>query len=169
MAQTTKQEVAVTSKSSEPEKSARQMLATEPYETFERFVDSMFRRDWLHPFWREPLFETMESRERRTSVDVIDKDDHILVRAEMPGIDKKDVSVSMTDHLLTIKGTFGREEKEEMQHYYRHEIARGAFERSVLLPENIDSSKVEASLNNGVLEVTVAKAKESEQRVVEVK
>lgn len=168
MAQTTKQEVEVTSKSSETEKSRLPMLA-EPYESFERFLESMFRRDWLRPIWREPLFEMMEPRERWMSVDVVDKDDHILVRAEMPGIDKKDMSVSMTDHLLTIKGTFGREEKEEKRHYYRHEIARGAYERSVLLPENTDSSKVEASLNNGVLEVTVAKAKESKHRVVEVK
>ncbi len=167
MAQT-KQEVEVTSKSPEKEKSRLPALA-EPYESFERFFDSMFRRDWLRPFWREPLFEMIEPRERWMSIDVIDKDDHLLVRAELPGIDKKDVSVSITDHLLTIKGAFGREEKEEKRHYYRHEIARGAFERSVLLPENIDSSKVEASLANGVLEVTVAKAKESKRRVVEVK
>ncbi len=168
MAQATKQKVEVTSKSSEERKS-RLPVPAQSYDPFERFFDSMFRRDWLRPFWREPLLEMIEPRERWMSVDVIDEDDRILVRAEMPGIEKKDVSVSMTDHLLTIKSTFGREEKEEKRHYYHHEIARGAFERSVLLPENIDSSKVEASLNNGVLEVTVAKAKESKRRVVEVK
>ncbi len=168
MAQATKQEVEVTSKSSEERKSRLPVLA-EPHDPFERFFDSMFRRDWLRPFWREPPLEMIEPRERWMSVDVIDEDDRILVRAEMPGIEKKDVSVSLTDHLLTIKSTFGREEKEEKRHYYHHEIARGAFERSVLLPENIDPSKVEASLNNGVLEVTVAKAKESRRRVVEVK
>lgn len=168
MAQTTKQEVAV-SKSAEKEPSRLPLLA-EPYESFERFMDSMFRRDWLRPLlWREPMFELMEQVERRISVDVIDKDDRIVVRAEMPGIDKKDVSVSMSDHLLTIKGAFGREEKEEKPHYYRREISRGSFERGVLLPENIDASKVEASLNNGVLEVTIAKAKESKRRSVEVK
>lgn len=168
MAQTGKQEIAV-SKGEEKERSGLPSLA-EPYEAFEQFMDSMFRRDWLRPLlWREPMFELMEQAERRVSVDVIDKDDCIVVRAEMPGIDKKDISVSMNDHLLTIKGTFGREEKEEKPHYYRREISRGSFERGVLLPQNIDASKVEASLNNGVLEVTIAKAKESKRRSIEVK
>lgn len=168
MAQTTKQEIAV-SKGTEKEGSTQPLLA-EPYESFERFMDSMFRRDWLRPLlWREPMFELMEQAERRVSVDVIDKDDRIVVRAEMPGVDKKDISVSMSDHLLTIKGSFGREEKEEKPHYYRREISRGSFERGVLLPQNIDASKVEASLTDGVLEVTVAKAKESKRRSIEVK
>ena len=170
MAHTTKQEVAVTkTKSSEPEKSALPSLA-QPYEAFERVLDDMFTRDWPQPFiWREALGELTQPRARRLSADVIDADDHILVRAEMPGIEKKDISVSMTDHLLTIKGGFARDEKEEKPHYYRREIARGSFERSVMLPDNIDAAKVEASLTNGVLEVSVAKVKESKPRSIEVK
>ncbi len=168
MAQDTKQEVQV-SKGAEKERGNLPLLA-EPYEAFERFMDSMFRRDWLRPLmWREPMFEMLEQAERRISVDVIDKDDCIIVRGEMPGIDKKDIEVSMSDHLLTIKGSFGREEKEEKPHYYRREISRGSFERGVLLPENVDASKVEASLTNGVLEVTIGKAKESKRRSIEVK
>ncbi|HSQ02757.1 MAG TPA: Hsp20/alpha crystallin family protein [Burkholderiales bacterium] len=169
MVQTTKQQVPVTSKSAEAEKSSLPLLA-EPYDAFERFLDSMFRHDWPRPFfWREPLAELMEKQERRMAIDVVDEADRILVRAEMPGIDKKDISVSMTDHLLTIKGSFARDEKQEKPHYYRREIARGSFERSVLLPENTDATKVEAALTNGVLEVSVAKAKESKRRSIEVK
>jgi HSP20 family protein len=76
--------------------------------------------------------------------------------------------VSINDNTLTIKGDTRREEKEEKDDYFRHEISRTSFSRSVTLPVAVDASKVSAALTDGVLEVTVAKAETAKRRTVKV-
>jgi len=102
------------------------------------------------------------------SVDVLDHDDHLLVRAEIPGVNKEDLKVSISDNVLTIKGDTKREDKKESGDYFRHEISRTSFARSVTLPVAVDASKVSAALTDGMLEVTIGKAEASKRRSVKV-
>jgi HSP20 family protein len=89
------------------------------------------------------------------SVDVFEKDGHFTVRADLPGLTKKDVNVEVTENGVTIKGERRKELEEEKEGVYRHERAFGSFYRSFPLPEGIKAEDVKATFNNGVLEVTV--------------
>jgi len=106
------------------------------------------------------LFEFED--QRLPSLDVINRDSEVVIKAEVPGFDKKDISVSIADGILTI------ESKEEKGDYYRREISSSSLARSISLPGNVDESKVVANLKNGILEITLPKAETSKPRKVEV-
>ena len=170
MAAPTRQEVNVDTKPQMTDKPASN-LWMRPYEEFERFFDRMLGRNWPKPFkWEAPVWgDLMGSAEARMpSVDVLDHDDHLLVRAEIPGINKEDLKVLISDNVLTIKGDTKREDKKESGDYFRHEISRTSFARSVTLPLAVDASKVSAALTDGMLEVTIGKAEASKRRSVKV-
>jgi HSP20 family protein len=112
------------------------------------------------------LFEF--DRQRLPSLDVIDRDNEVLVRAEIPGIEKKDINISLTDNLLTIKGHSHNEKKEEKGDYFRHEISSSSFARSVMVPSSVDASKTTASLKDGVLEISLAKIESSQRRSIKI-
>lgn len=149
---------------------AAQPLA--PFEEMERFFDRIFPRGWLRPFawepvgWGEmtPLFEP-----NALKIDVIDKEAEVLVRAEVPGIDRKDLDVSLDDNLLTIRGRVARETKEEKENYYRREIARGEVSRTVLLPAAVDGGKAATELKDGVLELRLPKIEKTTRVAIPVK
>lgn len=106
--------------------------------------------------------------QRLPSLDVINRDSEIVIKAEVPGFDKKDISVSIADGILTIKGESSSESKEEKGDYYRREISSSSLARSISLSGNVDESKVVANLKNGILEVTLPKTETSKPRKVEV-
>lgn len=106
---------------------------------------------------------------RLPSLDLIDRDAEVVVRAEIPGIEKKDINISIADNVLTIKGQTSTESKEEKGDYYRHEISNSSFARSVSLPGNVDESEIVANLKDGILEVTLPKSESSKRRTIEVK
>ena len=99
-----------------------------------------FTTGWLGSQREEwPFRDRLSSLEGRLpKVNMIDRDDEVFIKADMPGVDKKDIDVSMTDHTITIKGASKKQEKEEKGDYYRSEISRGAFNRSMALPAEVD-------------------------------
>jgi len=101
-------------------------------------------------------------------VDVIDRDDEVVVRAEVPGVEKDDLDVSVSDNAVTIKGETKREEKEEKGDYYRCEISRGTFARTVVLPDYVDSDSVKAKFEDGVLELTLPKVEKVKRRSIKI-
>jgi len=119
------------------------------------------RRDW--PALRMP-FEG-----RTPKIDVIDRDDDILVKAELPGVDKKDLDVSVTDNSVTIKASTRRESKEEKGDYYRQEISSGYIARTVALPSAVDPKRANAELKDGVLQLTLGKIEKTKRQRIEVK
>lgn len=143
-----------------------------PIAEMERAFDRLFGRGWPSLWrWREtPSYEGLLELEgaRPPNLDVIDRDNEILVRAEIPGIEKKDLSVSLTDNLLTIKGQTSTEKKEEKGDYHRHEISCSSFARSVTLPGMVDAAKTAASLKDGILEITLPKMESSKRRSITV-
>ena len=103
------------------------------------------------------------------SLDIIDGEKEVVVRAEVPGVDKKDLDVSIADRTLTIKGSTRQEKKEEKENYFRQEIRSGSFSRSVLLPADVNAAKAEASFKGGVLELRLPKTKTVKPQKVELK
>lgn len=141
-----------------------------PFEEMDREFDSMFRRGWRHPFrgglgrWNaESAFEG-----KIPSVDMIDQDDQVLIKAELPGVDKKDVDVSATDETVSIKGKSSYDKEEENGDYYRREIVQGAYERVLAIPPNVDSSKAKATFRDGMLELSLPKTEKENRTKINV-
>ena len=140
-----------------------------PIQGMEHWFEEALPRGWMHrwgrPSWGE-LTRPMESMAPR--VNVIDHDDEVVVRAEVPGVKKDDLDISVTENAVTINGSSKREEKEEKGDYYRCEIASGAFARTVGLPSSVDTEKVKASFEDGVLELTMPKISKAKRRRIKL-
>jgi len=137
----------------------------------DRIFDEYFNRNWLHGihpgFSRgEDLWGTYEMRPPK--VDVIDRDNTVVIRAELPGVDKKDLDVTVSDNVLTIRGVSQQERKDEKEDYYSREIRSGSFCRSMTLPNNVDSGKIEANFKNGLLELSIPKTAKSSKTNIKV-
>ena len=152
-----KKKVTTTAKPKEVVK-AEPIRALSPFEEMEQVFDRAFERffprgwirpsRWEFPHWAE-LPEPFEGKHPR--VDVIDQDNDIVVKAEIPGVEKKDLDVSMTENTVTIKASVSHEKEESKGDYYRRELSSGSFSRTVALPGEIDGSKAEAKFKDGVL------------------
>lgn len=140
-----------------------------PFEELDRlFDDFLSSRGMARPFQFGRAMEPMAREARPPRVDVVDRENEILVRAELPGVDKKDLDISLNENVLTIRGETRREEKEEKGDYYRCEIAESSFARTVPLPSYVDSEKAKASFDNGILELTLPKIEQSKRRKITV-
>ena len=137
----------------------------------EQKMEDMFQRLWQNPFNHDKVPDLFSNGSfgRMPKMDVIDRDKEILVKAELPGFDKKDLDISITNKQLIIKAKTCTENKEEDGDYLKQEISRNEIYRSVLLPANVDDSNVKTSFKNGVLELTIPKQKDSHRRRIEVK
>ncbi len=107
-----------------------------------------------------------ENKEWLPNVDLSETDTEFVVRAEVPGIDKKDIDVTLTDGLLTIKGEKKHEKEEKEKNYHRVESHYGAFSRTFKLPGEVLINKIEASYKDGVLMVTVPKTEKTEPKKI---
>jgi HSP20 family protein len=150
---------------------ARPARGLSPFEEMERMFDNYFSRGWLSPLRREwpswaELAAPFEGKIPR--VDVVDRDGEVVVKAELPGVDKKDLDITVTDNTVTIKGSTSHEEKEEKGDYYRCEISRGSFSRMVALPADVDSAKAKSKFKDGVLELTLPKLKKSKRHSIKI-
>lgn len=92
------------------------------------------------------------------SIDIKETDEEIIVKAELPGMDEKDVDVNLLEDRLTIKGEKKEEKEDKGSDYHRMERSYGSFNRVIVLPERIDTKKADALFKNGVLTVTLPKA-----------
>ena len=148
--------------------------ALSPFEEMEREMEHMFRHfghGWMQPFrWGAPSWSNLAApfEGKIPNVDVIERDEEVLVRAELPGVDKKDLEVSLSDNALTIKGSTKTEEKEERGDYYRREVSSGTFSRTVRLPAEVDGDKVQSSFKDGLLELTLPKVKKARRHRIKV-
>lgn len=107
--------------------------------------------------------------EWRPMVDTYEKDDAIMIKAELPGVKKDDISIDVNNGVLSIKGERKHEEDVNEDNYYRKERFYGKFQRAFTLPDNADPDKIEAGFKDGVLEVKVPKTEQSKGKKVEIK
>lgn len=174
MANETRQDVAVVSKPRSELVEPRSPQLFSPLEEVERLFDRLMSRGWLAAptSWNWPLWGGLEEAFqsiRVPQIDVIDRDKDVLIRVELPGVDKKDLEISVSDSTLLIKGAVNRETKEQKKDYFRCEIAHGNFSRSLSIPDGVDSSKISATLKDGILEIVLVKHESVQRRTVEVK
>ncbi|MBI2560166.1 MAG: Hsp20/alpha crystallin family protein [Planctomycetes bacterium] len=116
-------------------------------------------------FKKRPFFETAWSPE----LDVSETNDNVIVKAEVPGLDPKDIDISISGDTLTLKGEKKEEKHENDRYYHRIERRYGSFMRSVTLPESVDSEKVKAECKNGILEITLPKVEKAKPKKITVK
>ena len=102
------------------------------------------------------------------AVDIKEEQDRYLLRADVPGVDSKDIEITMENGVLTIKGERRYEDKEEREGYKRIERVYGTFYRRFTLPDTADADKVSATSKNGVLEVTIPKQEKVQPRKIKV-
>jgi HSP20 family protein len=134
------------------------------FEEMERMLESMLPQRWMHPSRMEHALLS----EALPQMDIIDRDDTIVVRAALPGVDKENLEVSTTNQSLTIRGSTQKETKEEAGEYYRHEISRGNFLRTVTLPAAIDEASIKAKFKDGMLEVTLPKLESAKRHSINI-
>jgi len=150
---------------------ATHLHALTPFEEMERMFGSVFPRARMSPAqWEWPSWSQVSTlmEEKAPNLDIIERDNEIVVRAEMPGVDKKDIDISVTDRMVTIKGYTKQEHKEEKGDYFRSEIFQGAFSRTATLPCEVDADKARARFSDGILELTIPKLEASKRHKVKV-
>jgi len=138
----------------------------EPFRELEEEMERFFE-EW--PFrWRPWTRRALAVREWAPRVDMFDREDRVIVKAELPGVDKEDIDVSVAGGVLTIKGERRAEEEVKDEDYYCCERYRGKFYRAIQLPADVDTGKIEASYENGVLEITLPKVPEVTPKKISV-
>ena len=102
------------------------------------------------------------------AIDVCDKKDRLVVKAELPGIDKKDVKVNIDGDILSIRGEAKKEQEVKEKDYYCSEIAYGNFCRAISLPVEVEKEKAAASYKDGILTIDLPKAKEAKSKEIDI-
>jgi HSP20 family protein len=152
----------------------RRMSFWEPFEALHKEVDRIFE-DFTSGFGRRALSRRVSEAEpllrheasfgvSAPVVDVVEKEKEYQISAELPGLEEKDVDVSVADDMLTIKGEKKEEKEEKAKNYYLSERRYGAFQRSFQLPSGVDAEKIEANFQKGVLTVTLPKTPEAQKK-----
>lgn len=103
------------------------------------------------------------------SMDLSETKDSLVAKIEVPGMDQRDIQVSLQENRLTIKGEKKQEKEDKDEQYHRVERSYGAFTRSVLLPVSVDASKVTATFKNGLLTVTMPKSQAAKGTTIPIK
>jgi HSP20 family protein len=139
---------------------------TYPFVSLQREIDRLFE-DFTRgfPSFRMPF----GSSELMPSVDVVENDKEFVIMAELPGLEEKDVQISLADHVLTIRGEKKAEKEQKDQDYRMVERSYGTFSRSFELPDTTDLDKIQAEMTKGVLKVTLPKHAPAVARKIEVK
>jgi HSP20 family protein len=137
---------------------------TDPFMRLGRNIDQMF--DNMLGDWTGRM--NMLDRVFTPTVDVYETAKEIRVTAELPGLDEKDIEVSLLNGALWIKGEKHGEHEEEKGNVYRCERQYGSFQRMIELPTEVDAEKIKASFKKGVLKVALPKTKEVSRRVISV-
>jgi len=125
-------------------------------------------RQLSHLFDDSPLNTLSDAEQWAPRVDIRETDDALLVQAELPGIDKKDVHLEVKDGVLTLSGERRYEKDVKEENVHRVERVYGSFSRSFSLPTNVDAEKVDASMRDGVLEVRLPKRESAKPKAIAI-
>jgi len=152
-------------------KGTRELMKTErpryiaPFEEMERWFENVLRRPYsaltshIWPDLRLGEFETVAPY-----VDIFEEGNELVLKADVPGLEKKDIHIQVSDNFLTVSGERKKEEKVEKENYYGYERFHGSFFRRFELPYDVDAEKIKAHLDRGVLEVRIPKSEEAKKR-----
>jgi HSP20 family protein len=139
-----------------------------PFGEFERMRRDMDRL-WDSFLEGAPRRRGEERGEWLPSLDVSETKNEVVVKAEVPGMDPKDIDLSLSDGVLTIKGEKKQEKEEKEANYHLVERSYGAFVRSVRLPREVQSDKISASYKDGILKIALPKSEEAKKKEIKIK
>jgi HSP20 family protein len=131
-------------------------LMKSSFEDFERWFEDMWARPaslLASSFW--PTSRLAHLKELSPSIDMFVDGKELVIKADLPGVKKEDISIDISENMLTISGEKKKEEKVETHNYYRFERSHGSFFRRFELPEGSNTEKVKAHYDNGVLELRI--------------
>jgi HSP20 family protein len=141
----------------------------DPFDAFlgaQEDLNRLFRRSWLRP--ADSGESTGEVGTWAPAVDIYETGEAYAVEAELPGIDPKDIEVSVDEGVLNLKGERRLEKEVREDNYHRIERAYGVFHRSIRLPADVDAGNVKASYDNGLLRITVPKTEQVKPKSIPV-
>jgi HSP20 family protein len=138
-----------------------------PFE-FEKMRKEMDRL-WDSFLEGRPGRRAREGEEWVPSLDFSETKSDLVVKAELPGIDPKDIDISINEGVLTIKGEKRQEKEEKEEGYHLVERSYGSFTRSIRLPGEVQNDKINASYKNGVLKINLPKSEEAKKREIKIK
>jgi HSP20 family protein len=125
--------------------------------------------DLFSRFFGEPQFPKFFSREWTPSADITETSDKLVVKVELPGLEAKDVNVTIAEDVLTIKGEKKSEEEEKDEQHHFVERYYGSFQRSFRLPVSVQKEKIEATFEKGILKIMLPKTEEARKKEIEIK
>jgi len=133
-------------------------------ELFSNHMNSLFGSGLMHP----RRSEESGMSDWSPMVDIFEKDNKIVIKAELPGISRDDISVDVSDGVLTLSGERSYENEVNEGSFYRKERAYGKFQRSFALPEGLDPDKIDADFSDGVLNVEIPRPEEKKPKKIDV-
>ena len=133
-----------------------------------RWFESAFNR-FFSDFSPSPALDVAVGSSFTPRVEIRDEKDAVIVSAEIPGVEKSDLTVEVADGILTLSGTKKQEEVSNEEGVYRAERVYGEFKRAFSLPDTLDASKIDAQYRNGVLKVTLPKKPEAAPKQIEIR
>lgn len=156
--------------SSQGKPEAKRSRALTPWDDMERMFEEMFTRPWFRSFPMEWPRRHLEWKfeGRVPAVDIIDREDELLVKAELPGVKKDELNITLTDDSVTLAGETRHETKDEKENYYRSEIVAGSFSRTVALPCTVDTDNAKAEFKDGVLTLRLPKTEKTRKRTIKI-
>jgi HSP20 family protein len=125
-----------------------------------KLFDDFLGRPLMRTEWSEGVWNP--------SVDISETKDNVIIKAEMPGLNKEDVKISMQDNMLTLTGEKKQEKEEKETNYHRIERSYGAFSRSFSLPTSVKSDKIRATYKDGILSITLPKTEEVKPKEIPI-
>lgn len=139
-----------------------------PFEELERLFDRLSRQFEDADWWGGGSPITWPAATSSLAVDLVERDDAFVVTVDLPGFDRDEVDVDVTDHTLRIVAEHEEETEASEETYLRRERRQASQRRSVRLPAEVDPDAVEARMRNGVLTVTLPKGEVAEARRIEI-
>jgi len=119
-------------------------------------------------FWRPPMLMPWVTEGISPAVDVYERDNNVVIKAEAPGLKKEDIEVTATEDSISLRGEFKHEEEVKEEGFYRHERRAGKFYRTIPMPTAIKPNEVKAGFREGLLEITAPKAEEVKAKEMKV-
>jgi len=147
---------------------AWELTTWQPFRELDKMRSEM---DRLWDFFSEvrPRRRMVEEGEWLPFIDVSETKNDLVVKAELPGMDPKDINISISDGHLTIKGEKKQEREEKEEDYHFIERSYGSFTRSIHLPKEVKHEKISASYKNGILKVVLPKSEETKKKEIKIK
>ncbi|MDI6801589.1 MAG: Hsp20/alpha crystallin family protein [Thermodesulfovibrionales bacterium] len=136
-------------------------------EEMRRDMDRLFE-DFFAPVSRRRRWIRPEAGVVVPNVEMYDRKNDIVLKAELPGISKEDIDLTITKDSLTLKGEIRKEEEVKEEDYYAAERSYGSFTRTIAMPVEVDAGKAKASFKNGVLEIVLPKKEEAKPKEIKI-